>query len=227
MNVKPAISPLAGIAWQPNEADSWSLNYEGVRDHKVATTFQSEMDVGVVKPTIVIDSSASMFYDPETFSLGYAHDYGSGDFLVGVDYERWSRFSGSYLKLDVKQGSNWIQYPLDSGYHDTWVPRVGFTHRFGEDRWSFGYAFKPSPTPSLEKQTNFVDSDRHIVGTGYEVDTRIFGLLDKPVKFDFHLQAHYLIPKDITKENPTDIGGPGYQVKGWVFSYGVNLNVMM
>jgi long-subunit fatty acid transport protein len=223
--VKPAYAPIAGLAWKVSDADILSLNYIGVRDSKLKA--KSDVVLGIVGATpVAFEGEASLFYDPETFSFGYASEGDQTDFLLALDYERWGRFNGSAMQLSfiTFQGS-FKQYPVDAQYKDILVARLGVSTKIGSGSLKTGLAYRPSPTPALEKETNYLDSNRVIYGLGYGWPSRLFGLLEQPITIDLHSQIHYLIPKTVVKENPSSIGGPRYEVKGYVLSYGVNFNV--
>ena len=88
-----------------------------------------------------------------------------------------------------------------------------------------GAAYRESPHSDLDGRSNYIEPDRWVGGLGYEWMSTIFGLLDEAIKFESHFQAHYLVPKDITKSDSTSLGAPGYKVGGWVYSYGLNMIV--
>ncbi|HEX4922459.1 MAG TPA: outer membrane protein transport protein [Bdellovibrionales bacterium] len=225
MIVKPALAPLLGVAFMPTENETWTLNYKGVKDARVATKFDSTIEALGSAP-FIFNANGSIFYDPETFSLGYANVRGPWEYTFALDYERWSMFEGAVVKFEFETFTGTFrQYPFDTWYKDIWVPRVGLSYYMNPGYWRVGYAYKPSPTPELRRETNFLDSDRHILGLGYDWEGGLLGLVDKPVRWSTHLQGHYLNPKDVVKENSTDIGAPGYTVKGFVISYGINLTI--
>jgi long-subunit fatty acid transport protein len=226
MVVRPTFSPLFGFVVQPDENHSIAFNYKGARDARVATKFDSTIELVGTAP-LIFSADGSIFYDPETYTGAYSFRSGRWDMNAALDYERWEPFDGAvvHFKFDTFTNS-FKQYQFHTRYHDIWVPHVGLTFRpIDTEMWHLGYAYKPSPTPSLQGESNFLDSDRHIVGLGYDFQTGTFGMLDTPVKWSTHLQCHYLIPRSVKKDDPTYIGAPGYEVKGYVISYGLNLTV--
>lgn len=225
MIVKPALAPLLGFAFMPTGTETWTMNYKGVKDARVATRFDSTIEALGSAP-FIFNANGSIFYDPETFSVGYANVRGPWEYTFAVDYERWSQFEGAVVKFEFETFTGTFkQYPFNTWYRDIWVPRAGLSYHMAPGYWRVGYAYKPSPTPNLGGETNFLDSDRHIVGLGYDWEGGLLGLVDKPVRWSTHLQGHYLNPKDVVKQNSTDIGAPGYTVKGFVVSYGINLTI--
>ncbi|MEQ1876586.1 MAG: outer membrane protein transport protein [Bdellovibrionia bacterium] len=223
--VKPAVAPILGVAYQISDTEMWTLNYKGVKDARVATRFDSTIEAMGSAP-FIFNANGSIFYDPETFSLGYASVLGPWEYTAALDFERWSAFDGAIVKFEFETFNNTFkQYPFNTWYHDIWVPRVGLSHFNDPGYWRIGYAYKPSPTPEMGGETNFLDSDRHIIGFGFDWTGGLFGIIDKPVTWSTHTQVHYLVPRDVVKRNPTDIGAPGYTVKGYVVTAGINLTI--
>jgi len=224
--VKPSFAPTFGFAWEEKDHHRLSLNYVGERNGKIK--LQNDASMGIVSPSSVpvgFDASASLFYDPETWSVGGWHVLGGWDWHWAVDYEKWSRFDGSYMKLYFRtfQGSL-TQYPVDTQYRDIWVPRIGVRIPYGESGWSIGYAYRPTPVPDQSGETNFLDADRDILSTGYDFKTRFGGLLESDVTIQSHLQYQRLRTKTVTKTSSTQIGATGYKIEGYVVSYGITLS---
>jgi long-subunit fatty acid transport protein len=225
MIVRPAIAPLIGVAFAPSTTETWTLNYKGVKDARVATKFDSTIEA-VGSAPFIFNANGSIFYDPEIFSLGYAHVVDTWEYTAALDYERWSQFDGAVVKFEFQTFTGTFkQYPFDTWYKDIWVPRVGLSHYLSPGYIRFGYAWKPSPTPDMRNETNFLDSDRHILGLGYDWEGGLFGLVDKVVRWSTFVQGHYLIPREVVKSDPTFIGAPGYTVQGYVLSAGINLTI--
>jgi len=224
---KPSLAAIVGMAWDIDENDTVALNYVGVRDQKLTT--YADNQIGFINSGNVpldLTTTASIFYDPEVWSLGYVRQLGATDLNFAVECERWSKFSGANAHISfITLTPQLTQYPEDTSYHDIWVPRIGIsTPGFGGTVRA-GYAYRPSPTPALNGQTNFVDSDRHILAMGYGFPSKLFGMLEDAVQIETHVQGQYLVPKDVLKDDPNSIGAPGYKVRGFVVSYGLNINV--
>jgi long-subunit fatty acid transport protein len=226
MVVKPTLAAIAGVAFNPTESQTVSFSYKGARDARVSTRFDTIIEIAGTAP-MIFNTNGSIFYDPETFTFAYSLKQGAWDWNAALEYEKWDAFEGAIVKFQFDTfTSSFKQYPFDARYKNIWVPRVGFTLATTDTSFfRFGYAYKPSPTPDVNLELNFVDSDRHIIATGYDFQSKVFGLLDNPVKWGTHVQAHYLVPKDVVKSNSTDIGAPGYQIKGFVVSYGLTMTV--
>lgn len=224
MTVKPAIAPVAGVT-VTDELNYLTLYFAGARDHKLK--IKNDVLIGVVGTTPVsFDSETSLFYDPETWSLGYARVTPNLDWLASVDWERWSRYDGGYMRNSFRTfQTSFRQYPVEMNFKDILIYKTGFTVKWNDSVGRFGLAFRPSPHSDLDGRTNYIEPDRFVLGLGYGFSSSLFGLLDENIRVETHFQTHYLVPKSINKSDSTDIGAPGYSVGGYVFSYGLNLNV--
>ncbi len=222
MTVKPTIAPAGGLTWS-DKTSFLTLYYAAPRDHKVK--MKSDVLIGIIGSTPVrIDSEASLFYDPETISLGYAHSDSTFDFMASADVERWSRYDGGYIKSEYNMAS-FHQYPITMSFKDILIGKLGMSLKDGARAWRMGLAYRPSPHSDLENQTNYIEPDRWVLGLGHGFPSTVWGLFDEKIQVEFHAQGHYLVPKEYTKNDSTYIGGPGYKVGGYVFSYGINLSV--
>ena len=84
-----------------------------------------------------------------------------------------------------------------------------------------GYAFEPSPVPTMDGVMNILDSDQHVFSAGLGFDTRPRGM--KGLRIDLALQLHVFEGKRI--ENDDDpLYGP-IKFDGEVYSGGVSMTV--
>ena len=75
--------------------------------------------------TFVFNASGSIFYDPETWSLGYSSIGERWHFHSGLDFERWDGFDGTIMKIQFEQLAGSLkQYPVNTGHHNILVPRI-------------------------------------------------------------------------------------------------------
>lgn len=233
MTVKPALAPFLGVTFVSNgevfkpgsteSANYYTLYYSGARDNKFK--MRSDVLIGVIGTTPVsFDNEASLFYDPETWSFGYTFKSSYLDVSASLDRELWSRYDGGIMKYSFRtfQGT-FTQYKNDISFKDIWIPKVGMSFKWSDSAFRTGIAYRESPHSDLSGQTNYIEPDRWIGGLGYAFSSKIFGLLDEAINFESHFQAHYLIPKTVTKTDSTSLGSPGYKVGGWVYSYGLNM----
>ena len=235
MTVKPVIAPFAGAtlvtnpeSLKPESVESshyFTIHYLAARDAKVK--IRNEVLMGVVGSTPVsFDNEASLFYDPETWSLGWAYKSINIDVMASLDRELWSKYDGGIMKYSFRtfQGT-FQQYKNDIIFKDIWIPRVGVSFKWSDSAFRMGAAYRESPHSDMDGKTNYIEPDRWIGGLGYSFPSKMFGLLDSPIKLESHVQAHYLVPKQVTKTDSTSLGAPGYKIGGWMFSYGINVVV--
>ena len=90
------------------------------------------------------------------------------------------------------------------------MPRIGAqwsvyeTQRF-QMKLRGGYFFEPSPTPSQDKATNYVDGHKHGLswGIGFGLQDR-GGILPHPIEIGLSMQAILVTETTHTKVNPAD-----------------------
>jgi hypothetical protein len=217
--IKPALALLVGVKYKLKN-HHFGMHYSGAKDYR--STFDVETSIGVLSSPVPLNFTASnsLYYDPAMASVGYSFIGSALDIHLAVDYEMWSPFDGSIFKINYQTFTTQLsQTRPNSQFQDILVPRLGAVYKFdSKDIVAMGYAFRPSPTPELNKTINLVDSDRHIFSAGYRKAFEQFSL-------DAFLQGQSLIEQNVKKVVATDIGAPGYQVGGWFLAYGLGVNV--
>ena len=83
-----------------------------------------------------------------------------------------------------------------------------------------GYRYEPERLIDQDENSNFLDTDVHLLSTGVG---HTFGSLT----LDAHLQYHQLVSKTIYKQNPEAIGykKEGYSIGGSLLNYGLTLSM--
>lgn len=227
ITIRPAIAPTVSLNYELGEGNDLSLFYTAAKDYRADFVVEAAIGLFTNPSPLNFNGNASLFYDPEVFSIGHAYRYSRWDFLTSVDYEKWSPYDGSMIKLDFTTfTSSLSQIRTNTKFKDIVVPRVGVTYDLENGQsLRLGYAFRPSPVPDQKGDSNFLDSDRHIIGLGHSFKFgSLFGLVDGNFSFDSHLQAQRFVSKKVDKTGPsTTIGFPGYTIAGTVFSYGFAL----
>jgi long-chain fatty acid transport protein len=110
------------------------------------------------------------------------------------------------------------------------VPRVGAEYAFGlgkrtELSLRGGYAFEKSPVPDQRGQTNFVDTDRHLVSAGSGLLwKRPSPLIGGDLSFDIHAQWSILVTRVTLKDSAADFVGD-YRAGGDIFNIGGTFSV--
>jgi long-subunit fatty acid transport protein len=106
---------------------------------------------------------------------------------------------------------------------DVFVPRVGFEYELGQFELRAGYFYRPTPIPTQVYQTNFVDSDAHVVTLGAAWTFRdSLHAFRKPVTLGLGLQWTWLRPRRVDKALPNDPTG-NYMARGSILSLGFDL----
>ena len=108
---------------------------------------------------------------------------------------------------------------------DRIVPHVGIEWRaIAQPTWEGflrgGYEFDKSPIGAQTGQTNYVDSDRHVISTGVGVRLLHPGeVLPGDVRFDIHAQLSVLPDTTIQKQDASDLVG-NYTAGGHIWNLG-------
>jgi long-subunit fatty acid transport protein len=228
LEVKPSIAPTFGMIWNPAEVHFIGLNYVGERDAEMVFDANNNVNVLSTSPIPVnFVGSSSLYYDPEVISLGYSYQGISWDFHASVDWERWSKFSGSSVTMVFDSNTSFEQFLDPSDYKDIVTPKVSLAYKFGANDYYFGLGYRPSPVPEPIGNLNYIDADRYMVGLGY--GRKLDGvplLTDGPSQIFIHMQAHTLKDESVTKTG-NQIGAPGYSVGGTVYSAGISWNILL
>lgn len=230
--VQPAFGPQVGLVFTPVQHHRLSLSWAMERDYRL--DFDSKNSVYLIGSSAPFNfrGSQSLFYDPEVWSAAYCLEVGRVDLHAAVEYERWSQFDGHMVKIDFDtfQGS-FRQLQPNTQYRDIVVPRFGTQFRISQNHaFRAGYAFRPSPVPDLGGETNFLDSDRHVIAAGHAWRTP-WNVGGSTLRLDWHMQLHHLVRKEVVKRSPDFVGaaattgGAPMVVEGNVFSYGMTVSV--
>lgn len=137
------------------------------------------------------------------------------------------------LRIDVPPGFPGIEVPagvrgttpLPPRFVDRVVPRVGVEVRVLDlpnvalDARG-GYVFEASPAPDQDGDTNFMDSDRHVLALGIGLLLRRpAAWLGADLAIDVHLQHFVFDERLIRKASPIDPVGD-YRIDGSIWSFG-------
>ncbi len=230
--VQPAFAPQVGVVFRPALHHRLSLHWIMERDYRV--DFESRNSIYLINGSAPFNfrGSQSLFYDPEVWTAAYCLEVGRFDIHTAIEYERWSHFDGQVVQVGFDTlGNLFAQDRPDTRYRDILVPRLGLQWRIAPRHAArTGYAYRPSPVPDLSGETNFLDTDRHILGAGHTWKTP-WSIGGQDLRLDWHLQVHYLNPRQVNKRNSSSVGapavpgGPPMTVAGWVWNYGFTLSV--
>lgn len=236
MDIKPAVSPIIGLRYL---LDRWSFDtvYHDAVDYRFV--FQNRSDLvllgntgeggEVSLPVIQFLSQSSMFYDPKKVAGGVSYR-----FLKGVTVgTRWIWKNWKKYRLPLSQVSFMNPGGLESSlphleFRDVISPGVGVEIPVFSWFLRAGYRYEPQHLVYQDENSNFLDTDTHLLSTGVGHTFRSFlGILRQPVTLDTHLQLHQLVSKKIHKSDPEAIGyrKEGYSIGGSLLNYGLTLSM--
>jgi hypothetical protein len=160
---------------------------------------------------------------------------------LDVTWVNWSAYVAPVTRIDTQLNipppkGGWpsgIQPPaqpapiviLPISIQDRFVPHVGVEWRaIARPSWEGflrgGYEFDKSPIGAQTGQTNYVDSDRHVISTGIGVRLIHPGeVLPGDVRFDVHAQLSVLPDITVLKTDPSDLVG-NYTAGGHIWNFG-------
>ncbi len=176
-------------------------------------------------------------YSPQQVFLGGAVDLGDWRLSADIGWLDWSRFptptARIELELDLKPLSFELPLPaepIDPGFHDIFVPRVGLEWRAAGGEWGrldlrAGGFYEPSPAPDQPGLTNYVDGDKvaGALGVGLAVADPS-GVLPHPVSLDVGAQVIRMLPRRYLKDDPADPIGD-FTAEGWAFGVTAGLGL--
>jgi hypothetical protein len=162
------------------------------------------------------------FYQPSTYTLGMAYAFGSNTVSFDLEYQEWSGFKLSDIKM-AYYGNELKKFD------DILVFRLGLENRVSSTfSLMFGYYYEPSfvPDEAVAGAMNFLENDKHVGSVGFAWDvTHIL-----PIKGNTEVvagyQLQYLVDRDVVKDSPT-LPNPNYSYGGMVHSFMVGLNISL
>lgn len=225
MDVKPGLAPALGAVFHADDQWKIGLAYHGEQNHKMQLDLNSVLSIVGTTP-LVLESRSSLFYDPQRYSLGISHVRETVTYTVAAQYEKWSAFDGTDMRLTFKTLS-FVQRTPARGFSDIINLRAGFEHRCAESTISayrLGYAFLPTPYPELSGENNMIDADKHMITTGLGIQFPQEWLETK-AGVDIAFFSQILKEKTVVKTNPNFVGADGYTVGGFVLGAAATFNV--
>jgi len=158
------------------------------------------------------------FFSPEQYSIGISYQLQHPRLLFAfdADYIKWSDF------ID-EQGDGRPQTTL----FDTVVPRVGARYSIKDEiDVAFGYAFLRSPVRDQTGETNFLDSNKHLVSIGSSYTFKHAGFWQDPIKLSLYIQDTIFQTRQVHKTLPTVLYQQGYSFGGNVLDAGIECKFM-
>jgi long-subunit fatty acid transport protein len=159
-----------------------------------------------------------------------AIDLLEGKLSLGVDgaWEHWSATPALVPDItiilpktltDLGFNKTVVSKTIDMGFSDTFVARIGAEYLMLERlRLRAGYVYRPTPTPAQTGQTNFLDTDAHLisVGAGWTFDDPL--QMAKSLSVDGAAQLTLLTPTDVNKVGNNK--NPNYRYGGSAWFFG-------
>ena len=239
--------PQLGAQIVPNDDVSFGVAYRG--EYRLSNVLGAEGLAGVtgvseVPPDlyVLINTESVNSFAPQQLSFGasvrvleWLKVNAELTWVDWSDYETSIGQSDVVLTLDVPpELMDFIEVPdsiastrpIDAGFSDRWVPRIGLEARALEtDALSLdvraGYFFESTPVPEQSGAYNLIDTDRHALSLGAglvltDLEPTVNGFL----AFDLHLQYSILPERTMVKQSLVDTFGD-YRARGSIFAAGL------
>lgn len=224
--LKTIMSPLVGV-----RADLGQLAPE-LAGWRLGLAFRDAFSIPYRIPVnaflgglpLVVDFSATALYTPQQLEAGVAFTPRDGWTVAAeVLWNRWSRFPDPSLAINLDLAIPVLPITFtdsavhDPRFHDTVSARVGVEGPVvawpgAELLARLGYQYEPTPAPQQTGDTNFLDSNRHVVSTGVGVALReVFGSrLPAPLHVDAYAQVQILEDRLHHKSSDVPADNPGF-----------------
>ena len=177
--VMPRENVRAGITWRETQR----LRLVGENEIQVRGLQESEDDFPFIQEIDIV-----LWYSPRQFAAGMSWNNDTLLLSLDVTYTVWSDFVDNHN--------------VNPGFSDTFTPRLGAEIQGpGSMVYRMGLVYEQSPVPDQTGRTNFVDNDRLVasIGTGHR-----FQMGEGYLNFSWHLQPHFLLPRETVKSNAGD-----------------------
>lgn len=231
VDLKSVRYPSAGLLWTPG---NWRFGL-GFRDEfflGLDLTVDVGGDVAALLPglppaardaSFVLVTTTTNLFSPRQLALGATYDAGRWMATLDLSWLQWSRFPAPASTIDITLDIEPFDFevppsdtPLDPGFRDIVVPRVGGEYRaldgevFGLTLRA-GYFLEPTPATQQPDELNYVDTVKHGVSAGFGMRFSDFSdVFPRPILFDFGAQYIRLPRRDYPKSDPSDPVGDFY-----------------
>lgn len=245
--------PQAGIRWAPVRWLELGAVYRG--EFQLDLSLEALLEGSILAfdaftidgVRVMLESASVNAFLPQQIVLGAAVRP-RADLVVTADltWIDWSAYESPVSRVRYEltvpipeelQGSVTIPAappgtdPLPPRFRDRVVPRVGAEWRRAlspcvELAVRAGWLFEASPIPEQTGETNFVDSDRHVLSAGLGLAMRLLpAVLPKPLELDVHGQLFLFDERAMRKTDPADPIGD-YRADGTVTTGGATLSAV-
>lgn len=220
MTAKPGFSPVIGLSYKFSDEWSSALVWRDKKDYRIEMALTNSINILSTPSPLLMSLNGSLYYDPMTVSLGVSRQMERHAFEIGARYEHWETFSGTAIQMNFGNFQSSLSQNLpDSRFHNVINLLAGYEYQASDsDDIRLGYGFLPSPVPHQTGDTNYLDSDRHVLSLGYG-KTLTPEFVGGRLSLDAAAFVHLLRTKEIVKVSSDSIGAPGYTIGGTVYGY--------
>lgn len=196
-------------------------------------------------PTILIEegtlqlvSGNNNLFSPRQLAMGVAYRGSRWTLALDLSWVQWSRFPPptASVQIDLDLGElpfkiPPIDAPLETKFHDIWVPRVGVEYTPLDEpdvgvTLRGGYFYEPSPAPEQTGATNYIDTDKHGFSLGMSLRLSMLKpTLTEPMFLDIAGQLLWHPDRVHRKSDPADPVGD-YVAGGLTFGVSTTLKVL-
>lgn len=149
---------------------------------------------------------------------------------MDLAWVKWSEYSSPYGSGNIN--TYIINSNTPAGFKDRLVPRAGAQYKKNINGTILkdlilrgGYSFQKSPVPNQDRDSNFVDNDRHSFTSGLGFALKNPWQETSDLDLDFFAQYNWLHNRKITKISATNIGAPGYISGGSILLFGAGVTI--
>jgi len=177
-------------------------------------------------------------FSPQQAYLGLAYAGPRWRLAFDLGWLDWSAFPTPTAEIDLDLELAPLEFalplpadPLPPSFRDIWVPRLGLEWiAIPDDQLGLvlrtGYFYEPSPAPHQPARTNYVDTDKHGVSLGIEIQYMDgAGVLPRPLRWGLSAQYIHLAQRAYVKTDPADPVGD-YRADGYSVGLTSTLSVL-
>jgi len=215
MNMKLKLNPTIGIIVSPSKGLNIGVSYRDDIDVDI-DPFNANLDITIGEHAARINAYTAIltFWNPRAYQAGISYKLEKLAVEVDITRDNWSDFERSIpreLRGAVPK------------FDDVYSYRFGLEYGFPNlDLWA-GYQYAPTPVPDQPGNSNYLDSDRHILSLGIGGDIKkLFGFITHPIWLGITIQDQILRKRSFHK-----VDTPDYTLKGNVLSCSVSIRVEM
>ncbi len=191
-------------------------------------TFDGKIQLGgqdVVQQPLLMKSS--LYFEPSSLEVDLQHRFSFMKVSAGLAWQRWSHYQPAFLILTTQDsaGNSFTTQVPAIPVRDTLNPRASVSLPFLKEKlWiSAGYQYRPTPLSDLSGPVNLLDSSTHVAGLSASYFFPASEGWLWPTYVSVYGQQHWMQYRRVDKQDPSFIGGPGYDISGTAYAAGITL----